>query len=368
MSNDLPNSLDADTLHEAWLHLLDTAARLAREPVVVPTEALDGAEAYRHLATLVGYAVDMFVLSRPESPVFVRAFNADEPTERKYLGDNADTRYFYTNVSADHTYRIVGRRGDDVYLSFVLHGGHRTDSLAQRVQGWINQNDLVCAPDGSFEIALGATRPDGATNWLQLPEGAACILTREYYLDRANARPASYRIERTDGSAPPVDRAAVTRAVEDAASFLATAMGSLAARPGPANTMSAPFRFSAELPGWGTPDNTYCGCAFDLADDEMLVVEGSMVPCVYWNAQLWNVHMQSIGVPPNAASVNSSQAGCGPHDAFRFVVAARDPGERPWLDTGGHRRGTVYVRWLCADEEPPTPTATVHPNPRPNTA
>ncbi len=345
---------------QAWRRLLAVADDLAGRPVSNDLDPLDTAESYRHLATLVGHAIDMFVVSRPENPVFVRAFNTDEPSERKYLGDNADTRYYYTNVSADHRYVIRGRRGDEVYLSFVLHAGHRTDSLEQRVVSHINQREIVTEPDGGFEIVVSTERPDGVPNWLAMPDGAACILSREYYWNRAQDRHATYTIERLDGSVPPISEALVADAIEDAAAFLTTAMRSLAPRPGPRNVVAPPFEFVVgQYPGWGTPDNVYCGCPFDLGDDEVLIIEGDLVPAAYWNVQLWNVHMQSIGVGAQAASVNRVQAGLGETDRFTVAIAGRDPGLRPWLDTGGHRRGTVYVRWLCADELPPTPVARV---------
>ena len=350
---------DADLLHTAWADLLAVAGELASRPVRPDLDAVDSVDAYRHLATLVAHAVDMFVLSRPDAPVFVRAFNHDEPSEYKFMGDNADTRYFYTNVSGDHRYRIRGRRGDEVYLSFVVHGGHGTDALEQRVVGVVNHRDIATDDDGTFEIVLSAERPEGDVTWLPLDPRATCILSREYYWDRSRARWATYTIERIDGPAAPLDADALATAMRDATAFLEVAMRPLAPRPVPANTFTPPFTFTTELPGWGTPDNTYCGCSFDLAEDEVLVVEGELVPSAYWNAQLWNIHMQSIGVPPSAASINRRQAGLGERDAFRFAVSARDPGIRPWLDTHGHRRGTVYVRWLCAEETPPTPRATV---------
>jgi len=346
---------DPDLLRTAWRRLLAVADDLAGRPVRPDLDPLDTVESVRHLATLVGHAVDMFVLSRPEAPVFVRAFNTDEPTERKYLGDNADTRYCYANVSADHRYVIRGRRGDEVYLSFVLHAGHRTDSLRQLVASHISHQHLVCDADGSFEIVLSPERPADAPNWMALPEGSASLLSREYYLDRSTARWASYTIERTDGPPAPLSAESLAGALEDAAAFLDTAMGSLAPRPAPVNTIGAPFRFGGPLPGWGTPDNTYCGVQFELGPDEALDIEGLLVPCAYWNVQLWNTHMQSIGVPPHAASVNHAQLGLRPGDTWKVTVAGRDPGTRPWIDTHGHARGTVYVRWLCAEEEPPTP-------------
>ena len=41
--------------------------------------------------------------------------------------------------------------------------------------------------------------------------------------------------------------------------------------------------------------------------------------------------------------------------SVRIVVAAEDPGVDNWLDTCGHQRGTMCVRWI---------RARTHPDPR----
>ena len=43
----------------------------------------------------------------------------------------------------------------------------------------------------------------------------------------------------------------------------------------------------------------------------------------------------------------------------RIHVAAKDPGEPNWLDTAGHRRGALALRWVGADEAPPLPETRV---------
>jgi hypothetical protein len=36
----------------------------------------------------------------------------------------------------------------------------------------------------------------------------------------------------------------------------------------------------------------------------------------------------------------------------RLVVAHEDPGVDNWLDTAGHARGTMCLRWVGADSHP----------------
>jgi hypothetical protein len=38
--------------------------------------------------------------------------------------------------------------------------------------------------------------------------------------------------------------------------------------------------------------------------------------------------------------------------SVRLVVAGRHPGVENWLDTAGHRRGTMCLRWVGAKEHP----------------
>ena len=329
---------DDELLHVAWRRLLSVADDLASRPVSPELTPLDTVESYRHLATLVGHAVDMFVLSRPAAPVFVRAFNADEPSERKYLGDNADTRYYYTNVSGDHRYVIRGRRGDEVYLSFVLHGGHRTDSLEQRVRAHLNQNDLVTDDDGRFEIHLCAERPAGAVNWLALPHRRLVRLVARVLLGPLG-RPLGDLHDRTGRRPAGAAHRGVARRGARRRGGLPR-HGDAVARPAPrARQRRRPaVRVRRRpVPGVGHARQRLLRCAFDLAPDEVLIIDGELVPAAYWNAQLWSPHMQSIGVGGSAASVNRLQAGLGERDPFRIAVSATDPGIRPWLDTHGHR-------------------------------
>jgi hypothetical protein len=350
---------EAGHAQQAWRALLDLL-READETFLDQRRGvfgeLDVAEGYRHLTHLSSYAFDFFVESDPARPAFVPIAL---PT-KKVLGDNTDSIYFYTNIRGDLDFRITGRRGDECYLSFIVHGGpDATRHERHRTISNLNMRDIELAPDGTFEILLSKTPKPG--NWMKLEDDARCVITREYYFDRARDARASFRIERIGEVGPPapLSDAEMAARLRDVASFISATLQMVPMRVERFNEYAEPFRFTVEHPSWGTPDNTYARCFYRLAPDEALVIEGEMVPCVYWGMQLWNIYMQSLDYRYHRCSVNNRQAGLGPGDRFRVVVAHQDPGVPNWLDTAGHEIGAVFVRWLCAETTPARPTATV---------
>ena len=54
---------------------------------------------------------------------------------------------------------------------------------------------MIIERDGSFEIILGATRPEGATNWMELKSGASRFILRNGFYDWDNEVEASVRVE-----------------------------------------------------------------------------------------------------------------------------------------------------------------------------
>jgi hypothetical protein len=346
---------------QAWRALLDLL-RDADQTWLAGDRAvhseLDAAEGYCHLANLLSYAFDFFVESDPARPEFVPI----ALPSKKILGDNTDSVYFYTNIRGDVAYRIRGRRADDVYLSFIVHGGPSyTEHHTQRTISNLNMRQIVTEADGSFEIILSPERPADAVNWLKLEDDARCVITREYYLDRWHDDHATFGIERVEAAEPPAPLTDedMARRLRDVASFLTATMAMVPMRAQPVNEYAAPFRFTVNHPSWGTPDNIYARCFFSLEPDEALVIEGTMTPCVYWGIQLWNPFMQSLDYRSHQCSVNQRTARIKSGDSFLVVVAGEDPGVPNWLDTAGHRDGAVFVRWLCAEGEPPTPTTRV---------
>ena len=86
-----------------------------------------------------------------------------------------------------------------------------------------------------------------------------------------------------------------------------------------------------------------------------------MPDCVFANLVLWNPHMQTLDYRSRPSSLNSAQMDLGADGSFRIVISERDPGVPNWIDTGGHRRGTMFWRFLLPESDPATPVCRVVP-------
>jgi hypothetical protein len=95
-----------------------------------------------------------------------------------------------------------------------------------------------------------------------------------------------------------------------------------------------------------------------LAADEVLLVEATPPDCDYWNFQLGNIWAESLDYQFRRTTLNKHSAALRPDGSFRLVVAHENPGDRNWIDTAGHERGTMLLRWVRARQHP-LPVCTV---------
>jgi hypothetical protein len=319
-------------------------------------DALGIAEGYQHLTHLLGYAFDLYLEGDPQRPAFTPLAS---PTQ-KILGDNVDSIYHFAPLSGDRRYRIRGRRGNEVFLSFCVYGGPPDGEWSQRVVANVSQRDMTFAADGSFEIQLG---PDGAApNGIRLEPDAVCVISRQYFTNHATARTAEFRIEAVDpvGPPPPLSDDLLARRLRAVATFIRETI-QFTPLPGslPPNLLGPPLPWNPQASGWGTPDNVYSLGLFRLEPDEALVIEGRSPHCTYWGAQVWNRYMQSLDYRYHRVSLNHAEVALEPDGSFRLVVAHRDPHLPNWIETAGHREGVVFCRWLQAEALPEQPATRV---------
>src|SRR5262249_35835828 len=126
---------------EAWRELLDVLRDADQTFLQGPRADMDEigvAAGYRHLTHLLGFAFDLYLEADAERPSFTPLAL---PT-RKILGDNVDSIYHFAPVRGDRRYRIRGRRGNEVYLSFCVYGGKPDGEWSTRVVANISQRDL----------------------------------------------------------------------------------------------------------------------------------------------------------------------------------------------------------------------------------
>jgi len=322
--------------------------------------AFDRAEGYRYLTRLARAAFETFLENTdPLAPELQRVCHETI----KMGADNPDNLYQNAPIHGKYNYRITGTRGTVHYLGFGTQEGSYGGSGNLATCGYIDDSRLRFEPDGRFEIIVSAEEHAG--NWLPMTEKARTLVVRQTFLDRAAEAPARLKIERIGApKAPrPVTPQSVDRALAGSARFVGGcarlfqdwAVG-FAARP---NELP-PFDAKAAEGAGGVPHIAYYHGYWRLAPDEALIIEVTPPDCDYWNFQLNNHWMESLDYRYFAISVNKRSAILEPDGSLRIVVAHAKPAgavRGNWIDTCGHDRGTMCLRWVRAPRDQ-------HPQPR----
>lgn len=346
----------------------------ARDAYVLDEERhvdeLEVLEAFKYVLHLTSEVTELLVEGDSERP----RFSSIVTPARKFLGDNPDSLYQQAVIRGDRAYRITGRKDLQSYISFTIHGPDPAGGLNGPVQADMNDDAFTLGADGSFSLVIGPPGTPGAD--IELQPDARYVIVRNYYLRERSAHVDPDIHVRLDiqplddpGPAPVLTDEVLASRLRDANAFLhATTMG-LRVFGTPAtvpfvsnelNTVGTPWCFrNADVDAAGAVDIYYSSGTFDLAPDEALVMEGTLPPSRFTNVMLWNVHMQTLEYRSRRSSLNSLQLELGEGDSYRIVVSATDPGVPNWLDTEGHRRGTIFWRFLLPEDQPDTPRCKV---------
>ncbi len=344
---------------EAWGEFCTLLAKagdvVLRDDIAAST--FERAEGLRYLTRLLRAGLVSFAeATGPKHPAF-RAM----PDLVKMGLDNPDNYYVSASVNGRYTYRIRGQRGSIHYLSFAAQ--NQNFAARDRISGGaghLEDSELTLDADGRFEIMASQREHPG--NWLRLAEDTSQILVRQTFLDRALERPVELDIECVDATAPPgpLDAGRVP------GQLLGSAMYALGCAQWFADWVME-FRDKAPMNAFHLPDaeqhrrvggdpnvRIWLGL-WALAPEEALVIEMTPPDCDYWNFQLGNIWAESLDYRFRNVHVNSGGATRRDDGSVRLVVAHSDPGVPNWVDTAGHTRGTMCVRWV---------RAMTHPEPR----
>ncbi len=341
---------------EAWAEFCDLLKQagevLQRSDIAADT--FEKAEGHRYLARLLRAGLMSFgERTGPRFPVF-----RSMPDGVKMGLDNPDNFYVSATVNSRNTYRITGKRGTIHYLSFAA----QSQNFAARKTiaggaGHLNDSELKIEPDGSFEIIASQDEQPG--NWLRMSPETSQILVRQTFLDRGSEQPVDLQIEcvGAEGAPDPLTPEAASGLLMGGAMY---AMGCAQwfadwvvdfDQHAPVNQFHLPDEEQHRLVG-GDPNIRIWLGRWELADDQALVIDLDPPDCAYWNFQLGNVWAESLEYRFRRTHVNSGQAVAKDDGSVRLVVCADDPGQPNWIDTAGHRRGTMCVRWVLADTHP----------------
>ncbi len=345
---------------EAWAQFCDQLKQAGQEILrpEAPKDELHRAGGWRYLTRLTRVALDMFMeCGDRDFPSFYRPSHETA----KIGADNPDNLYQRAEINGAHDYCIIGTRGTVAYLGLIaIAGGYEeADSNMRSVAALDTHGDLQADADGTIEIILSQSpKPKNSTaNWLQITDDTLAVLVRQTFLDRKTERAAELSIRRLDqeGAKPaPLTAPKLQENLERTAAFVHNTAKLFAdwaqgfqAHP---NTLPPAEQDYCQKLG-GDPNIFYYHSYFRLQDDEILVIDIDRVPdCENWNFQLNNYWMESLEYRYVDVHVNKFTAQSNADGSVRILVATRDPGLPNWLDTTGHREGTMAFRWIGAEE------------------
>ncbi|MDO9494080.1 MAG: hypothetical protein Q7J48_00105, partial [Nocardioides sp.] len=124
----------------------------------------------------------------------------------------------------------------------------------------------------------------------------------------------------------------------------------------PVNTLTAP----QSTPGGLASQRSSIG-HYELAEDEAMIVSvPECTDCSYQAIQIGSDWYASTDYETHQTSLTKAQAVTDPDGVMRFVISEGNPGIANWLETTGHRTGSMMLRWqrlerdLTQDADGPT--------------
>jgi hypothetical protein len=338
------------------------------------TDPTDVAEGLRVILHHLGIGIETQLEDDAAHPIFREIVTP----WRKALGDNADARYHDARVHPAGTYRVRGRTGGAVYVSFTVEAGADDGAFPSGTAGVLNDTGFDVGADGTFEITVGGPPRDGG--WLPLASGSSRLTVRHYWeQERSPHAPPvpdlGLAIELVGGEgavpaspAAPTD-ASVAAALRRMGTYVRSRTIEMAGRPGagdpPAFVSREPHVFPPPVPpgahALAAADAAYSMAPYLLGPDDALVVRVSWPECRCANVSLWNRQMQTFDYLRGRVSLNRAQAVADADGSVRVVIAHRDPGVANWLHTEGRPFGLVFWRFMLPEGPIATPEAEVVP-------
>ncbi len=316
-------------------------------------------EAHKWVLSILQVAADVQIWADTDRPRFVEIVGP----YKKWGGDNSDAYYLYAPIDPARSYRVTVRPGDAVYLSLTVYGGPDDGRYSTRIVGSANSQAAPLRPDGTIVMVLSAeepTEPDVA--WIRLEDDAVAAITRDYLEDPVSGLRAAWHIESVD---PPTtyrqDDADLARRFRAATTWVREQASIVPIPLGAPNAIDPPYPVPTTTFGWAAGDAAYAMGAFELADDEALVIRGRSPECVFWNMCLWNRLLHTYNYEYEPVTINGAQVEYEPDGSWIIIVSAQRPTHPNWVSTAGHHKGRIWFRWFLPAETPVQPQVEVLP-------
>tara|TARA_R110000823_G_scaffold305166_3_gene427085 strand:+ start:11499 stop:12596 length:1098 start_codon:yes stop_codon:yes gene_type:complete len=340
----------------AWEQFCDALKEAGKiiQSEKAPKDAFNQAEGYRYLTRLLRGGLESFLEYR--DPMFPQLRCGAHETI-KLGADNPDNRYESATINPKYDYRITGTRGSVDYLGISSIINKYAVDGTMEVTGHIDHRQMTLGPDGELEIVISREEKPG--NWLPMAAGSNSITVRQTFQDRINEKRAELKIERigaSDDRPEPLSAEKLERGLQGAVKFM---QGSAQMFENWAESFLPTLN---ELPPadqaycqaiGGDPNIFYFHSAWKLEEDEVFIIEAPDIPeCQTWNFQLDNWWMESLDYRHHTIHVNKHTAHYEADGSVRVVVSHTDPGVPNWIETAGHRIGTMCWRWIGAERHP----------------
>lgn len=269
---------------------------------------------------------------------------------------NADTLYRAASITPGGSYRMRGKRGslNQIKIGQVVPRNAETGSG----RAYLDVNELAVDADGRFDVLISPTRPEGHDgDWWELGPNAYMLMLRMVSADWTNEQAPTFSIERIDR---PMGRPRTSAADLEGRLKKLTRMTDVMAlmfvdhvEQLRAEGFTHKFKiFDVSMTG-GLVGQFYYECAYDLTDDEALIIEvKEPAICPYRSLILTNDIYETTDWYNNHACLNNAQAATDSDGVLRIVVSAKDPGVKNWLDTSGYPTGAIQGRWTDCDSQP----------------
>lgn len=321
-----------------------------------PNTPADRVEGIAHLADQVSCWLAWSIPhGDPDAPFFHRS----NDLFAQWGGPNQDNAYHHARVDPRRRYRVAGRMNSCEHFVITLRVGF------MHMKEWGTRASVTSVergirPGEPFEVLFGGDGTDPA--FVPIPEGVTTLSLREYYVDWQEAEPATFTIECLDDlpKPPRPDADGLARQLDHAVEQVESSMFGWNEylnehRAKTADNVFAPQQTVAK----GLSDARYAFLFWDLAPDEVLVIETDVPRARYWGLQLATLGwFEQVDPIHRITSINQHQAVPSSDGRVRFVLAHDDPGVPNWLDTGLHASGLLTYRWFWPESDP-NPTSRV---------
>jgi hypothetical protein len=333
-------------------------ARLV-EQLSEPDDATTLLEAHKWILSILRVASEVNLWADTNRPRFVEIVGP----YKKWGGDNADAFYCYAPVDPSQTYDVTVAPGDAVYLSLTVYGGPNDGRYSERIVGAVNSRDAVRGADGSIHIVLSPDEPEaGDASWIKLEPDAVAMITRDYLDHPRSGTRATWTVEHRD--VPTTYRQNdedLARRLRATTTWIREQAGMVPLQAGASNAVDPPYPVPTTTFGWAAGDAAYAMGAFELEDDQALVIRGRSPECAFWNMCLWNPFLHTYNYDYEQVTINGAQVAYESDGSWMIVIAARQPAHPNWVSTAGHRKGHIWFRWFLPTATPEQPQVEIQP-------